>query len=263
MVKCRHRVPSSRSIDPLPFLAGCFVAVIVLGRAGAAFAESAVLQAVADNTLYESATGALSNGAGPTMFAGRTSQPAESRRRALVAFDVAGAIPPGSRVTSAILTLSMSQTSPGDRTVALHLALASWGEGASDAGPSGGGGAPATPNDATWIHRFWESVFWSVPGGDFVATPSATAPIGGVGMYSWGSAQMAADAQSWLDSPATSFGWLLLGDESAVGSAKRFDTREHPDPSNRPTLTIEYSPPPNAASDESWGGVKARFHTNR
>ena len=262
MVKCRYRVPSSLSIDLFRFLAGAIVAAAVLGGAGGALADSAVLVAVADNTLYESATGALSNGAGPTMFAGRTSQPLESRRRALVAFDVAGAIPLGSTITSAILTLSMSQSSPGDRTIALYLAAASWGEGVSDAGPSGGGGAPASPGDATWLHRFWDAVFWSLPGGDFAGASSATAAIGGVGIYSWGSSQTAADAQAWLDAPATNFGWLLLGDESAAGSSKRFDTRQHPDPTKRPVLTIEYSPPPNAVRGENWGGVKARFHAN-
>ena len=261
MVKCRYRVPSSPSIAFLR-LAGCIAVAAVIAGAGRALAETAVLSAAADNTLYESATGAFSNGAGPTMFAGRTSQAIDSRRRGLIVFDVAGAIPAGATITSAILTLSMSQSSTGDRTVALHRASASWGEGASDAGPSGGAGAPASANDATWLHRFWDSVFWTSPGGDFAATSSASALIGGVGIYSWSSAQMTADTQAWLAAPAANFGWLLLGDESGSGSSKRFDTREHPDPAKRPVFTIEYSPPPNATSGETWGGVKARFRAN-
>ena len=48
---------------------------------------------------------------------------------------------------------------------------------------------------------------------------------------------MIADVQSWLDSPANNFGWLILGDESGIATAKRFDTRESTDP---PVLAIQY-----------------------
>jgi hypothetical protein len=41
---------------------------------------------------------------------------------------------------------------------------------------------------------------------------------------------MVADVQSWLNSPGSNFGWLVLGDESVAGSAKRFDTRESASP---------------------------------
>ena len=50
---------------------------------------------------------------------------------------------------------------------------------------------------------------------------------------------MVADVQSWLDNPASNFGWLVLGDETAIATAKRFDTRESASP---PVLTIEYTP---------------------
>ena len=46
---------------------------------------------------------------------------------------------------------------------------------------------------------------------------------------------MVADVQSWLDNPASNFGWLVLGDETAIATAKRFDTRESASP---PVLTI-------------------------
>ena len=41
-----------------------------------------------------------------------------------------------------------------------------------------GDGAPATPNDATWRHRFFDSVFWTTQGGDFSATVSASQSVG-------------------------------------------------------------------------------------
>jgi hypothetical protein len=52
---------------------------------------------------------------------------------------------------------------------------------------------------------------------------------------------MVADAQSWLDNPASNFGWLVLGDETAIATAKRFDTRESAGP---PMLTIQFTPGP-------------------
>ena len=48
---------------------------------------------------------------------------------------------------------------------------------------------------------------------------------------------MVADVQSWLDNPASNFGWLVLGDESTIATAKRFDTRESASP---PVLTIQF-----------------------
>ena len=54
---------------------------------------------------------------------------------------------------------------------------------------------------------------------------------------------MALDVQSWLDSPGTSFGWILRGRETERRSAKRFNTRENPDIGSRPRLTIDFTPP--------------------
>ena len=104
-----------------------------------------------------------------------------------------------------------------------------------------GDGAPATTNDATWRHRFFDTIFWTTEGGDFSATVSASQSVGVVGMYTWSSSQMVTDVQSWLDDPATNFGWLVLGDESEIATAKRFDTRESASP---PVLTIQYRPRP-------------------
>ena len=55
---------------------------------------------------------------------------------------------------------------------------------------------------------------------------------------------MVADVQAWLDNPASNFGWLMLGDETAIATAKRFDTRESASP---PMLTIEFTPAPRVA----------------
>ena len=197
-----------------------------------------------DNTLYEydPAEGDHSNGAGFHFFAGENGM--GELRRGVVAFDVPGAIPPGSTITAVSLSMNMSMTPAGAVTVELHKLLADWGEGTSHAPMGEGDGAPATPNDATWRHRFFDSVFWTTQGGDFSATVSASQSVGGTGQYTWNSAQMVADVQSWLDNPASNFGWLVLGDETAIGTAKRFDTRESASP---PMLTIEFIPGPRVA----------------
>ena len=198
-----------------------------------------------DNTLYEydPAEGDHSNGAGFHFFAGENGM--GELRRGVLAFDIAGTIPAGSTITAVSLTMNMSMTPAGALTVELHKLLADWGEGTSHAPMGEGDGAPATSNDATWRHRFFDSLFWTMQGGDFSATVSASQSVGGVGQYTWSSAQMVADVQSWLDNPASNFGWLVLGDETAIGTAKRFDTRESASP---PMLTIEFRVPRMAPS---------------
>ena len=97
---------------------------------GGAFSASAQIQvtidANRDNTLYESASGATSNGAGDNFFVGRTNQTSNSIRRGLIRFDVAARIPANATITSATLTLSMSRTTSGNQTVTLHRASAAW-----------------------------------------------------------------------------------------------------------------------------------------
>ena len=83
-------------------------------------------------------------------------------RRGVLAFDIAGSVPPGSTITSVSLTLNMSRTPlVHARTVELHRLLADWGEGSSEHAANEGQGAPATTNDATWRHRFYNTIFWT------------------------------------------------------------------------------------------------------
>src|SRR5881409_191969 len=212
-----------------------------LGCAAASSASAAMISIFPskDNTLYEynPSEGDLSNALGNHFFAGTTVF--GEIRRGVLAFDIAGNIPPGSTIIAASLSMNMSRTIDGTaRTIELHKLLADWGEGTSHAPGEEGDGAPATTNDATWRHRFFDTIFWAMQGGDFSATVSASQSVGPVGQYTWSSAQMVADVQSWLDNPSSTFGWLVLGDESTNATSKRFDTRESASP---PVLTIEYT----------------------
>jgi hypothetical protein len=203
----------------------------------------ATLSPSKDNTLFEELDGALSNGAGPYFFVGSTAQSSNTLRRGLIRFDITSTIPSFATVVSATLHLNMSQTAAGPQPVRLHRATADWGEGASNAGGQGGGGAPSLPGDATWVHRFFSTEFWNAAGGDFVITPSVTTTVDAVGAYTWRDGGMLADIGGWLSAPATNFGWVLLGNETSLKTAKRFNSREHPSPSARPALVITYTVP--------------------
>jgi hypothetical protein len=169
-------------------------------------------------------------------------------RRAILAFDVS-AIPAGSTIHAVELTLHMSMTSAGETAVSLRRTLADWGEGSSVAPGNQGGGAPATVDDATWLHAFYDTRFWANPGGDFAAAPSATRLVDAVGPYTWFSTpELVANVRDWVDNPPANFGWTLVGDESRNGTTKRFDTRDHANPAMRPSLRVEFTPIPEPSS---------------
>src|SRR5262245_23545150 len=195
------------------------LALLLLAFALPAIADTVTIPSTRDNTLYENATGLASNGVGPTMFAGRNASASNFRRRALVRFDVAGAVPPGSTITAATLTLSMPQAaSPAAQPVWIHRVLADWGEGTSNAGAAGGAGAGSTAGDATWIHSFFNTTLWTAAGGDFAPGASAVQLVSVEGPYSWSGTGAVSDVQLWLNTPSLNFGWLVLGNESTSQS---------------------------------------------
>jgi len=205
------------------------------------------LGSVRDNTLYLDGTGSLSNGAGQFFFAGNTGT--GLLRRGLVAFDLSG-IPTGATINSVSLTLHVSMNSTAPSDVSLYAILADWGEGTSDAPAGEGPGTASTPGDATWIHTFYDTSLWSSPGGDFIATPSATLSVSTLGFHTWTSAEMLGDVQQWVNNPSTNFGWMLRGDEATFSTSKRFDTRENPTPEFGPVLVVEYTTTPGDATGD-------------
>ncbi len=223
----------------------CFAAILSIGWLATDFivADQVELVASQDNTLYENENGDVSNGSGQRFFCGVTL--ADEIRRGLIKFDIAGAIPAGSVIDNVELTLNCSNVPPNGvpADVSLHVVLADWGEGASDANGAEGQGTSAEPGDATWLHTFFDTDFWATAGGDFVGTASAIETTEFEIPYTWTSAQMIADVQTWLDNPTSNFGWLVLGDESFPGSARRWDSRENGNENNRPILTVNFTPP--------------------
>jgi hypothetical protein len=229
------------------------LAVLLLLLPATTCADTITIFASRDTSLYQDLPG-NSDGAGPGMVVGNTDKGRASPRRALLDFDVAASVPAGATITGAQFTLVMEQAAPADsraRAVELHRLLANWGEGTTGQGtPAARSGqgfpAPTDGTTATWSHRFFNTTPWTNPGGDFDAAASGSAMVGTARQgYVWNSTTaMVHDVQSWLDDPASNFGWLLLGDESAAATARRFDTREATNSSLRPALQITYSAAP-------------------
>jgi len=197
-----------------------------------------------DGTLYEDGGGVIANGAGIWMFTGLTGANAGNiLRRTIVAFDLS-AIPPGSTVQSVEVSFTIdAQLPPGASpgTATLHRVTSDWGEGASVApGPQGGGGTALT-GDATWIHTFFDTQTWSTPGGDFQATPTASAGFGNgpETLTFTPTPELIAEVQGWVNAPASNFGWMLIGDESSGQNARRIASRENTG-SPPPSMTITF-----------------------
>jgi hypothetical protein len=248
-------------------LRSCSIATILACALGAQTQVS--LGSIKDNTLYFDVAGALSNGAGSRMFAGRTGPLTGGLvRRAVVAFDV-GRIPRRSTVRSVAVSLYMAQTLVNSQSVDLHRVLADWGEGTSVAASGQGGGAPATNDDVTWIHRRFPGQNWTSAGGDFVAAPSASVVIPNLpGINTWASTpQLVADVQAWVDAPGQNFGWMVRTDETQTTTAMAFETRESATPGNRPLLMVTYDPPvatviPTGTGCTGGGGSPLTLGTN-
>ena len=152
---------------------------------------------------------------------------------------MATALPENAKIDRVFLSLYQNSNNVTPGAVTLHRVLDDWGEGASFS--TGGGGAPAEPGDATWLHTYWDDQYWVQEGGHFIPHASATEVVEGRDFYTWQStANLVSDVRLWLHAPQRNFGWLVMGDEDSKGSVKRFDSREGMEASQHPVLTVEY-----------------------
>ncbi len=198
----------------------------------------------ADNSIYQDFPG-NSNGAGANIFAGNTL--GNSPRRALLRFNFSS-IPTNVTITNVTLTLNCNKApTSADFNISLNVLNENWGEGSSNAGTNAdGAGAVATVNDATWPCALSNGAggcnsAWSVAGGSFNASPSATTAVGGLGNFSWSGSQLASDVQNWIANPSANFGWIMRGDETQSSTVKRFGSKENGTLLQRPLLSITYN----------------------
>lgn len=215
------------------------------------FAATIRLQPVADTTLIETAP---DNNMGGTEFVNAGTAGANgARNRALYKFDLS-AIPAGSKIQSAAVTLEVSRE-PGmgaeSSSFALHRLLRSWGEGDKDSVESGtfGLGLSATEGEATWNSPFALTTnAWTFPGAsnDFSTVVSSSTIVLGIGDFPLfnSTPEMVADVQTWLNDPAQNFGWLLKSEaESTPHTARGFGSREFAgiDTNSPPYLEVEFA----------------------
>ncbi len=175
------------------------------------------------------------------------------RTRGLMRYDIAGFVPAGATINAVTLTLEVvGQPVDGDApsNFELHRMLVGWGEGTGSGSPPSLG-APALSGEACWNSpAALTPLTWGASGGlagvDFAADRSGDTYIYGVGLspYVFDSTPgLVADVQSWINQPASNFGWMMLtDDESVIFSARRFASRE--DPFRSPMLQIDFTPVP-------------------
>ena len=264
------------------------LAATILAFVGPRFAaaDQISIGATLDNSIFSESNN--SDGASYDLYTGRTNQFGGATRRSLIEFDLAGVVPTGAVINSVSLTMRMSGGSPsgigsgdpnypqgytGPLDVSLYRVLTDWGAGTSGAGMGNGGtsmagaggaspGFAPTPGDATWNYALWNTVSWATPGGDYVATSSATQAVNIIPQFvTWSSQGLVNDVQGWVNDSTTNFGWEILGDESTNGTSRRFVSMDAPNTAYRPELTIDFTPvpEPSAISLAVIGGIAARL----
>lgn len=209
-------------------------------------ADTAELSAMQDTTLFEDDAGRFGNGAGQYLFVGRTWDENgidKLLRRALIKFDLSS-VPAGSTINSVSFSFTIDKVPPAatGAIISLHTMTASWGEGASNAPGPEGRGTIAQVNDATWLHRFYDTELWNTTGGDFVSVEVASEGISSSpqSVTFTSSPELVAAVQTWVDNPSNNHGWALLGDEVFPQNARRILSREHQGPGN-PLLSIDFT----------------------
>ncbi|MEX2186115.1 MAG: DNRLRE domain-containing protein [Pirellulales bacterium] len=210
-------------------------------------ADVMMFQAAKDTSLFETAAGNTSAGGAAGIFVGRNGLTAGTAvRRGMIAFDLS-AIPTGATINSVSLRMFVAKSSsqgPPTTSVALHRVLGDWGEG-TVVTSSGSSGGAALSGDATWVHQFFPGDPWTNVGGDFVGLSSAEQIVGSQGQFiTWTSTPpLVDDVQGWIDGDTANFGWLLRGNESTARTAREFASSEFLPVSNRPALTVDFTPP--------------------
>lgn len=227
-----------------------------------AHAEMVSLSATRDATIYQAASGESANGAGQYLFAGRTNQ--NLARRALLHFDIAAAIPDGATITSARLILNITQANGGVRDVFLHRAAAAWTTGASDPDGTESLGAAPQLGDTTWNYASYGppgTGAWMAAGGDYIPFWSAVTATTTAGLQTWQSIGLTNDVRAFAADSSQNLGWFLIGDESAAGTARRFDSADSAAFGGIvPRLEIEFQavPAPGAAALLALGALSQR-----
>lgn len=194
---------------------------------------------IKDNSIYSENDN--SNGLG-ALFCGKTGTfNGNNLRRALIKFDLTS-IPSGATITNVTLTLNVDKVSPGgvNENYKIYGVTKDWGEGTSFSVL--GTGASAIPPDATWNYAMYSTTNWTTPGGDFTTTLLSSKNLTTLtGDYTFPSSTNIVNlAQTWLNTPSSNNGIILIGDESKSNTSRQFGSK---DVGNAPILSVTWNPP--------------------
>lgn len=229
----------------------CFPALLLAALALPSAAATVALSGTGvcdDTTIYSNAT-SDNGGAGTSNRAGRTGT--AGLRRLLIKFDLSS-IPAGATINSATLQFYVTHRTSGTPAYvfALHRLTNAWVEGTGNGQGSGG---TVVTGATSWNYRQYSTVAWATAGGDYVGTISASTSIAATNGITpqFTGAGMVADVQNWVRGTQPNYGWIMLGDEStgAANGARGFASAEATTASQRPLLTITYTP---ASSVNDW-----------
>ena len=209
--------------------------------------STATLGAAKDTTIFSDATN-NNLGIQPAFYVG-VDPIYGGLRRGLVSFNLAS-LPPDAAIQSVDLALTVNGVSiaigaPATATISLAGLNLNWTQGLgfdSLASAIGGtqGVSAISAGGATWDKpNFFAPLTWA--GGSF-GSIVASASVSGVGTYHWSNSAMVAEVQSWLDNPASNFGWAVIGNEANNAAEKQFASLEG-GVGVQPLLTITYTVP--------------------
>ncbi|MGV3773928.1 MAG: DNRLRE domain-containing protein [Verrucomicrobiales bacterium] len=214
----------------------------ILHFASYTLAETTVLTAVEDTSLHQLfadhnmgeqshlASGSINQSQGPVPY----------RTRGLFKFDL-NTLPVDATITAATVILEVTLVPPGGAAsnFSLHRILTPWAEGTK----VGNSGQPAASGESSWTYSSRPTA-WQTPGGDFVATPSASTAVGvttGPKVFP-STAVLLEDVEQWRSNPRSNFGWLLKSDsENVEQTARRWGSRES---ALAPKLEVEWEAAP-------------------
>ena len=170
------------------------------------------LEPIADATLNEGFQGLSIDGSGPLFFLGTAEDGESPGQKALIKFDLDGALPKDAIVQSVTLTFFVTPSSEPLLAMSVLRVEEDWDE----------------THTASGISRPEASARALVPREGWVSTTSS---------------QLSRDVRGWLRNPSANFGWLLVSDHAPTNNAKAIASREFPDSFLRPRITIRFRMP--------------------
>ncbi|MCL4835099.1 MAG: MSCRAMM family adhesin SdrC [Caldilineaceae bacterium] len=163
--------------------------------------------------------------------------------RALLQFDLSG-IPSTALITSATLSLYVTDVKDGNVTIHAHGITNSW-----------------TESEVTWKARNKAtSTLWTALGGDYGSSVASTAFVKDVKNY-WATWNLTSLASAWKTTPATNYGVLLQSPVTNPKNETKFKSSDDGASSLRPKLQVCYNDAVILSPDNSGEGVAGQTHT--